>query len=110
MPRADRRLDDGCARERRAPEQLLGVGAGELRALVVDEVALRQRDDGGAHAEQLEDRDVLTRLRHDAVVAGDHDQREIDPRRPEIMVRTNRSCPGTSTTESERPEGSGRLA
>ena len=39
---------------------------------------LRQRDDGSAHAEQLEDRDVLARLRHHAVVAGDDEQREVD--------------------------------
>ena len=32
------------------------------------------------------------------------------PVAPEIMVRTKRSCPGTSTTESERPDGSARLA
>ena len=92
-------------------EQLLGVGAGELRALVVDEVALRQRDDGRAHAEQLEDRDVLARLRHDAVVAGDHDQREIDPRRArdhgahEPLVSRH-----VDDRERARPEGSGRLA
>ena len=77
-PRARRGLDDRRARERRSRQQLLHVGARQLGALGVDEVALGQRDDGRAHAEQLEDRDVLARLRHHAVVAGDDDQREVD--------------------------------
>ena len=76
--RARRGLDHRGACERRPREQLLDVGAGELRGLAVDEVALGQRDHGRAHAEQLEDRDVLARLRHHAVVAGDDEQREVD--------------------------------
>ena len=80
---ARRGLDERSARpapcRRAAPRR---PARARSRALVVDEVALGQRDHGGAHAEQLEDRDVLARLRHHAVVAGDDEQREVDAGRP----------------------------
>ena len=51
--------------------------------------------------------EVLARLRHHAVVGGDDEQEHVDARsRPATIVRTNRSCPGTSTTDSRRPDGS----
>ena len=53
----------------------------EREPFVVDEIGFRERDDAAAHAEQLEDREVLARLRHHAFVGGDDDKREIDARR-----------------------------
>ncbi len=74
-------LDDRRTGEGRALEQLLDVGARQVGALGIDQIALAERDHRAAHGEQLEDRDVLARLRHDAVVAGDHEQGEVDPGR-----------------------------
>ena len=57
---------------------LLGVGRRQRRALVVHEVGLGEGDDQRPHPQQREDRQVLPRLRHDAVVAGDAQQRQVD--------------------------------
>ena len=75
----------------------------------VDEVGLGQRDDAALDAEQVDDRQMLARLRHDAVVGGDHQQHEIDAGRAgqhvvdEALVararRRSRAC---------RPSGAGR--
>ena len=52
---------------------------GDERApVVVHEIALGERDDAAADAEQREDREVLARLRHHALVGGDDEQREVD--------------------------------
>ena len=50
----------------------------EVEPVLVDEVALGQRDDAARDAEQVEDREVLARLRHHAFVGGDDEQREVD--------------------------------
>ena len=70
--------DDGRALDAGAREQLLDVGAHELEPLLVGEVGLRERDDAALDAEQVDDREVLARLRHDAVVGGDHEQHDVD--------------------------------
>ena len=48
---------------------------------VVHGVDLRERDHRARDAEQLADREVLARLRHHALVGGDHEQQQIDARR-----------------------------
>ena len=48
----------------------------ELRG---SEVRLRQDDDAAIDAEQVEDRQMLKRLRHDPVIDGDRQKRKIDP-------------------------------
>ena len=45
------------------------------------EIGLGQRHHAAPNAEQIEDRQMLQRLRHDAVVGGDDQQREIDAAR-----------------------------
>ena len=65
--------------ERAVGEQLLHLGTCELGLDVVDQVPLAQRHDRALDSQELADRDVLARLRHHAVVAGDDDQREVDP-------------------------------
>ena len=45
---------------------------------VVHGVDLRERDHRARDAEQLADREVLARLRHHALVGGDHEQQQID--------------------------------
>ena len=57
------------------------VVAHEREPLLVDEIGLRERDDAGMDAEQTEDGEMLARLRHDAFVGRDDEQREVDPRR-----------------------------
>ena len=44
----------------------------------IDEVALGERDDAVAQAEQLEDFEMFARLRHDRIVGSDHQDGEID--------------------------------
>ena len=53
-----------------ACDQLEPVGLGE--------VGLGDRNDAARDAEQVDDREVLARLRHDAVVGGDHEQHHVD--------------------------------
>ena len=65
-------LDDGCVRERRSAERPAHLVARQGGPLVVDEVALGEHDDAAADAEELEDREVLAGLRHDALIGGDH--------------------------------------
>ena len=76
VPRAHR--DHLAGGERRALEELAHVRLRQLEQLVVHEVGLGQRDDAAAHAEQLDDREVLDGLRHHAVVGGDDEQEEVD--------------------------------
>jgi hypothetical protein len=78
-PRRDRH-------ERRIAEERAGDHRPDVRGdhrepLVVDEVALRQRDEPAPHAEQLADVEVLAGLRHHALVRGDHEADQIEPGR-----------------------------
>ena len=54
----------------------------QLEQLLVHEVGLGQRHDPVAHAQQLDDGEVLDGLRHHAVVGGDDQQEEVDAGRP----------------------------
>ena len=87
-------------------EQLLDAEPGQLGQLVVDQVALGQRDHAGGHVQQLEDGrgargSAASRRRRPRRPAGTG----RCPVAPATIVRTNRSWPGTSTTESRRPDG-----
>ena len=105
-PRPRRHLDDLRVGMRAVVEELGDAEAGELRAVVVDQVALGQRDHAVADAEQLHDRGVLARLRHDAVVRGHDEQEEVDPGRAGDHRPDEALVAGTSTTDSRRPDGS----
>ena len=48
---------------------------------------------------------MLVRLRPRALGGVDHEQEQVDPVAPATIVRTKRSWPGTSTSESRRPSG-----
>ena len=54
----------------------LGLGLGEAPG--PDQVALGQRHHAARQAEQVDDRQVLARLRHRAVVGGDDEQHRVD--------------------------------
>ena len=59
-------------------EELAHLHLDELdELLVVDHVALVQRDDEGRHADLAGEQHVLTRLRHRAVGGGDHEDRAV---------------------------------
>ena len=67
------------APSRNVPADALGdLQRGELDELVVDQVDLRQRDDAVAHAEQLEDAQVLLALRLPPLGGGDDEQAGVD--------------------------------
>ena len=68
-----RRCRGTCPARVRAPP------ARRLRGVVaIDEVALGQRDDAVAEAEQPQDFEMFARLRHDGIVGGDDEQGEVD--------------------------------
>ncbi len=70
---------DGRVLEERARERTRNVGDRALSPLVRGhEVRLGQRDDAATRAEQLTDVEVLARLRHHALIAGDHQHDEVD--------------------------------
>ena len=79
----------------------------QLEPVGVDQVGLGDDGNAGRDAQVLEHREVLERLRHDPLVRGDDQQREVDARGPATMVRTKSSWPGTSTTPAVRPSPSG---
>ena len=62
--------------------------------------ALRDRHHPGGDAQARQHRRVLARLRHHAVVGRDVIRNRSMPVAPATIVRTNRSWPGTSTTDS----------
>ena len=95
------RRDDASARH-----ELFRLDARELERLLVEEVGLRERDDAVLDPEQAQDREVLVRLRPCASPTSMTSRKRSIPLAPATIVRTNRSCPGTSTTERLVPSGS----
>jgi len=61
-----------------------------------------------ADRQKAADVEMLARLAHHPLVRGDDEQDDVDPRAPATIVRTNRSCPGTSTMPASVPDGRGR--
>jgi len=66
-------------------------------------VDLGQRDQATPHLEQVEDLEVLPRLRHHASSAATTNITASRPCTPASMLRMNRACPGTSTMPISRP-------
>ena len=64
----------------RAGEKFAHVVGRHLEQLVVHQVGLGERHHAVTHAEQLDDGQMLHRLRHHAVVGGHDQQEEIDAR------------------------------
>ena len=81
-PRRGRGSDDGCAEQLRLAQDLGKLRLDQVDVLLLDEIALADRDDTGGHIEQLQNREVFTRLRHRALVGGDHEQGQVDPPSP----------------------------
>ncbi|HVN43829.1 MAG TPA: hypothetical protein VMT66_01160 [Steroidobacteraceae bacterium] len=64
--------------QRAAGKQCVGLTLDLAHAGGIDAVDLGERDGAAGDAEQAENRQMLARLRHDAVVGRDHEQREVD--------------------------------
>ena len=67
--------------EERLADQLSHLGLDDGSRLLVHEVRLRPHEDAAPHVEKREDGEVLARLRHDRVVGGDDEERDVDARR-----------------------------
>jgi len=76
-----RQRQDRRVLEERAHDRLAHVLGRQLDHRGVDRVDLRQRDQTALQSEQRHDRQVLARLRHDAVVGRDHQDDDVDARR-----------------------------
>ena len=61
-----------------AADQRADVVLDQLEPAGVDEVALRQDDEAAGEAQEAEDLQVLAGLRHDRVVGGDDEQRQVE--------------------------------
>ena len=70
--------DDRRERQRRAFKRRTHLFIGECEQLGIDEIGLGERDDAVTHTEKAQDREVLARLRHHALVGSDHEQCEVD--------------------------------
>jgi len=77
-PRRRGDVDDRSVGERRARERGADLRADEGRPLVVDEIALAEDDHASLDAEQLEDREVLPGLGHDALIRGHDEHDRVD--------------------------------
>ena len=75
-PRRDR--EDFGALQLRSGDRLADLRDHLGDALGRGEVGLGQRHNAALDAEQVDDRQMFARLRHDAVIGGDRQQREID--------------------------------
>ena len=66
-----------------------------------------KRDGAASDSEELQDGDVLACLRHDAVVRGDHQQREVNAAGARSHGMNELLMPGTSTKPRTSPSTSG---
>ncbi len=71
---------DGRSFYRASGEQPFDVVAHERDPVSVGEIRLRYRHHTGRHTQKIDDREVLPRLRHHAVVRGDDEQDHVDAR------------------------------
>ena len=67
-------------RERGRAEQVADLLGRQLADVVIRDVDLRQRHDAAVDPQQITDGDVLARLRHHALVGGDHQENQVDAR------------------------------
>src|SRR6185295_18882840 len=79
-------LNEWSVRERCAPQRRADIGDRELRPFVIDEIAFRERDNTSIDAEQPEDREMLARLRHDALIGSDDEKDGVDAADPREHV------------------------
>ena len=70
---------DESAGKRRCRERRPHLRFGFLSTPHGDAIDLGERDGARGHPEELDDRQMLQRLRHHTVVRGDRQQREVDP-------------------------------
>jgi hypothetical protein len=70
--------DDFRSFEPGAQQSVGDVVAEPPQAVAIDEIGLGQRHQPAPNAEQVEDREMLARLRHDAIIGRDHQQRVVD--------------------------------
>ena len=66
----------------------------QLQPLVVDEVALGERDDAAGDAKQVQDVQVLARLRHHPLVGSDDEEGHVDAPRAGQHVADEALVPG----------------
>jgi hypothetical protein len=74
--------------------------------LGLDQRRSSSRDDAALDAEQPQDRKVLVVCAARPSAASTTSRKRSMPVAPATIVRTKRSCPGTSTSDSRRPSGS----
>src|SRR5881392_3512604 len=77
VERKKRRLLQG-----RGPEQPLNLRGHFVQALALDAIDLGERHGAARYAEELQDRNMLARLRHHPIVGRHDQQREVDAARP----------------------------
>jgi hypothetical protein len=70
--------NDGGAGQAGSGQKRADIGAHFAAALFAGEIGLGQGDDATAQAEQIEDRQMLAGLRHDAVIGRHGEQHEVD--------------------------------
>ena len=76
----DRDRQDLRRCQRAAGERGADLGGDRLAPLGRGEIGLGQGDDAAVDPEQVDDRQMLARLRHDPVVGRDHEQHVVDAR------------------------------
>ncbi len=81
LARARRHGKNVGAGQRGRCERVADFGFDVAPPRLVDEIDFAQHDQAATYAQQIDDRQMLARLRHDAVVGGDDQQQKIDAAR-----------------------------
>src|SRR4029077_15142982 len=70
--------DDGLPAHATRAQALGHLAADQLEPFRFREAAFRQDGDAPGHPQQLNDREMLLRLRHDSVVGGDYEEGDVN--------------------------------
>ena len=95
--------------ERGARETVRDFGADELQPVRLDQVGLGQHDESAGDLEEVNDLQVLNRLRPDALVGRDHEQHRVEPVHPGEHVADEARVAGHVDDADQPSAGKGEV-
>ena len=89
--------------QKRSAHEFLDFQPHQSQYVGIHQIGFRNGDDSPRDSQQTANIEMLARLRLDRFVRRHYQQHQVDSAHPASMLRTNRSCPGTSTNPSRAP-------